>query len=242
MNKFQPHDTTLQKTGLDNFGKKGIAREYLRVLIYFIVLFASSGKIGWINMWIYIGISIASFAFYHVLMIRINPQLLNERGRFIREDTKAFDKAFYAMMIPLIFGLLIVSGLDGGRYGWSEIPFIFTLVAIAIYILATAFSLWAIAVNTHFEATVRIQKDRDHKVCTTGPYRYVRHPGYVGIVVTSLSAPLILDSWWGLIPGTAIVLAVIFRTALEDRTLQNELDGYKEYSLQTRYRLIPLVW
>lgn len=98
------------------------------------------------------------------------------------------------------------------------------------------------AVNPHFETTVRIQDDREHRVCTSCPYKIVRHPGYVGVILGTLGIPLILGSWWGLVPGTIMILLVVMRTALEDRTLQKELTGYKEYTKITRYRLFPFVW
>jgi protein-S-isoprenylcysteine O-methyltransferase Ste14 len=137
---------------------------------------------------------------------------------------------------------LIISGFDAVRYQWTTMPIEFTIAAVVMSLLAFFFALWAMAVNPYFESTVRIQHDRHHQVCNSGPYKIVRHPGYVGLILTRLAAPLILGSWWGLIPSGVIVLLIIFRTALEDRILQKELSGYKTYTTITRYRLIPFVW
>jgi protein-S-isoprenylcysteine O-methyltransferase Ste14 len=104
------------------------------------------------------------------------------------------------------------------------------------------FALWAMVVNTHFEATVRIQEEREHQVCSSGPYEIVRHPGYVSMILLAFANPLILGSRWAFAPAGLIVLLVLARTALEDRTLQDELLGYKEYAASTRYRLLPGVW
>ncbi len=97
-------------------------------------------------------------------------------------------------------------------------------------------------VNPFFEKTVRIQTERGHHVIDSGPYRYVRHPGYVGLFGWSLSAPLLLGSWWAFIPATLSVFALVIRTALEDQTLRDELAGYEEYVSRVHYRLIPGIW
>ena len=102
--------------------------------------------------------------------------------------------------------------------------------------------IWAMAVNAGFEMTVRIQEDRGHQVCTTGPYRVIRHPGYAAEIIAAPAYTFILGSWWALIPTAAFIALFIVRTILEDRTLQNELPGYKEYAQKTRYRLIPFIW
>jgi protein-S-isoprenylcysteine O-methyltransferase Ste14 len=98
------------------------------------------------------------------------------------------------------------------------------------------------AVNEHFETTVRIQHDRDHQVCNKGPYRFVRHPGYSGFLISSLAGPLVLGSWYALIPTAVVMILFVIRTALEDRTLRLELPGYEEYAQKTKYRLVPKVW
>lgn len=121
-------------------------------------------------------------------------------------------------------------------------PLWITILGLIMIISSFSFSLWAIAVNSYFECTVRIQKDRKQKVITNGPYRIVRHPGYAAGIVSVLAAPLILGSWWGLVPSTILAVVLVIRTALEDRTLQNELEWYKEYTKTTRYRLAPLIW
>jgi protein-S-isoprenylcysteine O-methyltransferase Ste14 len=96
--------------------------------------------------------------------------------------------------------------------------------------------------NKFFSTSVRIQMERDHTVASGGPYRYVRHPGYVGYIVSGFAAPLALGSLWALIPAAITLCLLVVRTALEDRTLQDELDGYREYAARVRYRLLPGVW
>ncbi|MEJ2247450.1 MAG: isoprenylcysteine carboxylmethyltransferase family protein, partial [Acidobacteriota bacterium] len=126
---------------------------------------------------------------------------------------------------------------DGANLGlWSAV------VGTALFVFSVAVLTSAMLVNKHFETTVRIQTDRNHKVITAGPYKYIRHPGYVGASLWVLSAPLIVGSVYGLIPAGMAVLLLIIRTVLEDRTLQRELTGYSEYARQVHYRLIPGLW
>jgi len=112
-----------------------------------------------------------------------------------------------------------------------------------ILLVLSAFLLnWAMAVNPFFEPTVRIQKERDHKVIASGPYNFVRHPGYLAGLSYIFSVPLIIGSIFSLIPAGIYMILVIARTSLKDRTLNRELTGYAEYSKKVRYRLFPWVW
>jgi len=226
---------------LNRDGVRGIIREFLRPFIQIAILLISAGKFGWINAWIYIGLFLMIQIVFTVLLMRVNPQLLNERGKFMRENTKTFDKIFYAVGIPVGLGMFVIAGLDA-RYAWSAMDVGLNVLGVVIFIPTIIFGLWAMAVNTYFSTTVRIQEERGHQVCTSGPYKIVRHPGYVSFILGALGIPLILGSWWTFVPAAVLICLIIFRTALEDRTLQKELSGYKEYTTMTRYRLVPLVW
>jgi protein-S-isoprenylcysteine O-methyltransferase Ste14 len=239
------HSTTQnsnnEKTGLNRDGVRGIIREFIRPVIQLAILLISAGRMNWINAWVYIGVFVVIQIVFMVVLYKINPQVLNERGKVFRKNTKTFDKIFYAIAIPFGLGMLIVAGLDA-RYGWSVMPFGGILLGFVIFIPAIIFGLWAMAVNSYFSVTVRIQEERKHQVCSSGPYRIVRHPGYVSFIFGVGGIPLILGSWWALLPGGIFLVSIVIRTALEDRTLQKELPGYKEYAQMTRYRLVPLVW
>lgn len=205
-------------------------------------LFISAGTIYWIHAWVYIGLQLFFFIVALVVLKKTNPQLIQVRRKFIQKDTKRFDTVFFACWIPLTYIALIIAGIDAVRHQWSTIPFELTVFAVFFSLLAFLFALWAVAVNPYFETTVRVQQNRNHQVCSSGPYKIVRHPGYAAWILARLAVPLILGSWWGFIPSTAIVLLLVIRTALEDRTLQKELAGYDKYTAMTRYRLIPFVW
>jgi protein-S-isoprenylcysteine O-methyltransferase Ste14 len=135
----------------------------------------------------------------------------------------------------------LVAGLDY-RFGWSTVPLWLQIISLIMIVPGMVLPYWAMLVNNYLVVTVRVQQERDHRVVTGGPYHYVRHPMYVGIILSFLFTPLALGSWWALIPGGIAVAAIIARTSMEDKTLREELPGYVAYSEETRYRLLPGVW
>ena len=145
-------------------------------------------------------------------------------------------------MIPLNLLQSIIAGLDAGRFGWTHMPLWMNLLGALCMTAAFVFILWAMYVNTHFESTVRIQEDRDHQVCSSGPYRIVRHPGYAGAILASFGIPLLLGSAFAFVPAALMTVLFIMRTHQEDRTLQKELTGYRWYAQTTRFRLLPCIW
>ncbi len=226
---------------LDRYGRKELIRTYIRILLGLAVLLLSAGSIGWVNAWIYAVVNALIVFGYGIVLGRLNPQMLNARGKR-QKGTKRFDKVILAIWIPTAFTGLIVAGFDAVRYGWSTMPFWLNALGLLFYIGGVLLSVRAMAVNEHFETTVRIQLDRDHQVCTKGPYRFIRHPGYSGFLVSYMAAPLVLGSWYALIPNAVVIGLFVVRTALEDRTLRLELPGYAEYAQKTKYRLVPKVW
>jgi protein-S-isoprenylcysteine O-methyltransferase Ste14 len=136
----------------------------------------------------------------------------------------------------------ILAGLDV-RYGWTaQMPLTIQVIALVVSALGYALGTWAMVTNAYFSMIVRIQEDRDHAVVSDGPYRYVRHPGYTGTTTFELATPIMLGSLWALLPGVLAAALTVVRTALEDRTLQEELDGYRDYAQRVRYRLLPSIW
>lgn len=207
------------------------------------------GRWDWWPGWAYAAVMIFSAIASRGLAARRNPGILAERANSLKaKGVKEWDKKlvpFAAMIGPLL--ILIVSSLDA-RFGWSLalgnagwmgwIQF----TALVVLVLASALGDWAFVENTFFSGTVRIQTERGHHVIDTGPYRYVRHPGYVSAIWTFLAISPLFGSLWGLIPALITCALFVLRTALEDKTLQEELPGYKEYTQKTKYRLLPGVW
>jgi len=205
------------------------------------VLFVPAGRLGWTAGWLYLGLVIANFTGNLVYLRRRNPQLIERRMRF-GEGTKTWDKVWSLAYAPVFLSIYVVAGLDAVRYGWSSMPAWSWLVGLALFLPGTALFSWAMGVNPFFEKTVRIQTEHGHHVIDTGPYRFVRHPGYAGFLGWILSAPLLLGSWWAFVPSWLSVAGLVARTALEDQTLRQELAGYAEYASRVRFRLIPGVW
>jgi protein-S-isoprenylcysteine O-methyltransferase Ste14 len=153
-----------------------------------------------------------------------------------------WDRIITKLGILPIFTLYIVAGLDI-RFGWSpKLPLWIHIIGLVIFIVGNAVVSWAMISNPYFSTAVRIQYDRGHSVSTGGPYKYIRHPGYLGMIIYYLSTPAILGSIWALTMAGLTVAFYIIRTRFEDNTLKNKLEGYKEYAGKVRYRLIPGIW
>ena len=214
----------------------------VQALLLAAILFLSSGRLDWVWAWVYLASFVAGVGIFGILLYRKNPELIAERAE-IREGTKRWDRVltFFYGILASVF-LQLVAGLDK-RFGWSPaLPVAAHLAGLALSLIGHALASWAMLENAYFAGTVRIQAGRGHTVCTSGPYRIVRHPGYTGWMVGLLTVPLLLGSLWSLIPGGLAVLLLVVRTVLEDRVLQEELDGYQEYAAQVRYRLVPGIW
>jgi len=198
----------------------------------------SAGRLDWVWPWAYLGVGIVILAINALIL---SPELMAERGQ-PRENVKDWDKVLASLITFPILALLIVAGLDE-RFGWSpQLAVAIHLIGLAFIALGQGLFSWAMASNTFFSTAVRIQIDRDHTVSSGGPYRYVRHPGYVGMIVSLLATALAFGSLWALIPAGLAAVLLVVRAALEDKTLLEELDGYTEYAERVRYRLLPGIW
>ena len=206
------------------------------------LLFISAGRIDWLRAWIYLALSTTTLAVSGVIAACINPGVIAARAKKKREGVKRFDRIFSAMYSTLLLATPVIAGLDAVRFGWSSMPFATVYVGVALYLVGSVPITAALATNPFAERQVRIQSDRDHRVISTGPYRYVRHPLYTGAVVLMFAIPLILGSVWALVIAVLSAAAFVWRTAMEDSTLRAELAGYEEYCSRTRYRLIPGLW
>jgi len=207
------------------------------------VFFASAGRRDLPRAWLFFGAAFVYFVASTLALYRYNPELLIVRLTLRREGSKTWDEIL--MRAANLTGMLLipaVAGLDLGRYGWSSLGLIYVVPGFALFILGAVLITWAMIVNRYFESTVRIQEDRDHEVVSTGPYRFVRHPGYLSGILWMSSIPLIIGSLYAFIPVMIYSAMMILRTHLEDRTLRDELPGYAEYAERVRFRLIPWVW
>ncbi len=205
-------------------------------------LFVSAGTVRWPRAWLCLGLQVVLFIVTWLVVSRANPGVIEARGKRKQEGTKGFDIIFSRVYTALSLIAAAVAGLDAVRFRWSATSSEAAAAAGIVYVLGSALVMWTMAVNPFLETAVRIQKDRGHHVVSRGPYRFVRHPMYVGMLVSTLAAPAILGSLWAYVPAAFIVAAFVWRTMLEDRTLRAELEGYEEYAARTRYRLVPGLW
>jgi protein-S-isoprenylcysteine O-methyltransferase Ste14 len=183
----------------------------------------------------------ALFVIAHFVYVgRVNPEILVHRTG-LKRGTETWDWVWFSVFGPAVLGILVVAGADL-RSGSGLLPLWVRPVGLALFLLGGGLFLRAMAENPFFEKTVRIQSERDHYVIDTGPYRVVRHPGYVGLVPWVLSIPLLLVSARAFLPAGLAVISLLVRTALEDRTLHKKLPGYAEYAARVRSRLVPGVW
>jgi protein-S-isoprenylcysteine O-methyltransferase Ste14 len=213
------------------------------VLVPFLPLLISWNWHWW-EAWVYALVGVLGFVLSRFLAARRYPDILAERAKFMQHaDIKPWDKTL-AALVGLGGALIpITVGLDA-RFDWSARDFALweELVALALVLAGFALGSWALIENRFFSGVVRIQTDRGQIVVDTGPYRYLRHPGYAGALLTYWFVPFLLDSLLTFIPVLLLSFVLFVRTDLEDRTLRRELPGYKTYAQKTRYRLLPGVW
>jgi protein-S-isoprenylcysteine O-methyltransferase Ste14 len=210
------------------------------LLVYALFLFVPAGRLDWPWAWVLLGTYLVMIGVNAVVLFHLNPELIARRAESAGQ--KGWDRLVSGLWAVTGLAGLIVAGLDF-RFGWTgPLPFGVHLAGALGYTLGFALFSWAMASNAYFSTIVRVQADQGHTVCTTGPYHFVRHPGYVGAILQSLVAPLLLGSLWAFVPGALAAALLVVRTVLEDRTLHAELTGYEAYARSVRFRLIPGIW
>ncbi len=206
------------------------------------LLFGAAGTIAWPEGWLYVLIQFGSSTFMVVWLKRNNPELLKVRADILKRVTKPWDKAILIIVFATCVPLFGLPGLDAVRYQWSHVLLPLKLIGFIGLILSSGLIFWVVKTNPYSSAAVEIQEDRAHRVITTGPYEYVRHPMYVGAILSFFSIPLALGSLLTFIPGIILTALILARTYLEDETLHKELDGYTAYAETVKYRLVPGIW
>jgi protein-S-isoprenylcysteine O-methyltransferase Ste14 len=219
-----------------------LVRETLGNLMLIAILFGIVCRWDWWMGWALSAIYVLWSVSTAILILPRNPAMLAERAR-IHPDRRRWDTVLLGLMGLLVLAEYVIASLDV-RFGWSQqFPPALQGIGLAAAIVGYDFLLvWAMVSNAFFVATVRIQSDRQHAVVSSGPYRNIRHPGYVGTLLLHVGVPFMLNSSWALIPAGMLVLVLVARTALEDKTLRAELPGYAEYAERVRFRLLPGVW
>jgi len=214
---------------------------FLYCAVLLAILIGVSGEIRWTAAWLLSAAYFADTAFYLIWGTARAPELLQERAR-PKKNAKRWDLILMrGVYLPLFVSLLVVSALDR-RFGWSWVSPALRVAAGGAALASCVWITWVLYTNRFASGVVRIQADRGQTVVSTGPYRVVRHPMYLGNVFLFAGMPLILGSWFGLLLSASISAVFVLRITLEDKTLHDELEGYREYAQRVRYRLIPGIW
>jgi protein-S-isoprenylcysteine O-methyltransferase Ste14 len=217
-----------------------VLRALLAPVLMVGLLFLVAGTWNYWQAWVYLIINMILLVLMSTVLSP-NAELVEERLN-PKQGMKGWDKFYFAVTTPLYVVALLLAGLDQ-RFGWTtNMPLTIYWTSVILYILGQAIFQWARYTNQYFSSVVRIQTDRGHTVCKDGPYNYVRHPGYVGGFLFTITVGLVLGSWYASIPQIIAALMLVWRTGREDRTLQAELPGYAEFAKETRYRLVPGLW
>ena len=202
-----------------------LARSSFQFVVSFLIwggmLFGSAGNLHWQQGWLHMGLWGATLVINLIVLLKANPAIIQQRTKR-QKVTEGFDKVLLALMLPATLALPVVTGLDAVRLQWMPLPTWTVLVGVVLHVAGDILGLWAMAVNPYLEKTVRIQEERGHQAITTGPYRYVRHPMYAGIIPMFAAVPLILGSCWTFLPVGVMAILLIIRTIYEERTLRNE--------------------
>ena len=228
-------------TKLEKSGSGYLVKVAFQVIIGAILFFVSFGTLKNHQGWIYFAVYTISTILGILYLSKYNPEVLNERAKE-RNNTEQWDKILLKLYISLAFFIIyIVAGFDI-RFGWSSIPIFCMYPALAIIILSSFLAVWAMKENANFEATSRIQNDRIQNICDSGPYKAIRHPGYLAIILWAMAIPFVFGSVYMMIPSFLISIIIVIRTYLEDKMLKEKLVGYVEYCKKTKYRLLPYIW
>lgn len=201
------------------------------------VLFVSAGRLNLPFFWIMLA---AMTTVMQAGFSGVDPDLMKERWR---PGPGGVDRNLRWLATPPLIAQLVVAGLDVGRYQWSApMPWYVQGAAVVLCCAGTLLSGWAMRVNRFFSPVVRIQEERGHRLVTEGPYRFVRHPGYLGSLVGWPCFCIALGSWWSMLALSPALLMIVRRAVIEDRYLHEHLPGYADYARQVRWRLAPGIW
>lgn len=224
---------------------KKVSKPFLLALVVLVTallglgLFLPAGTFLWLEAWIYLCIFITFFTVYIFYFNKHDPEMLQKRAK--PKFEKTWDKIVVLLMFFGFFPTFILPGFER-RFIWSNVPLIVEIIGFIGMSLGLIIIFLVMKENTFLSKTIEIQKDRGHKVITTGPYRIVRHPMYLGFILFILFYCLAVGSLYSLIPAGLGTIGILIRTILEDRLLHKELEGYNEYAQKVKKKLIPLIW
>jgi len=226
--------------------KISTTRIIIRLILGFIVtlaiLLGSAGVFNWVEAWVYVILQYTFSIYLTVWLKKNNPELLKERMIFLKSSAKGWDKVIVILASIGFVPLLVMPGLDAVRFEWSYLSPTFRIAGFGGIFIGFIITAKVMKENAYLYRIVEVQKEQEHKVSTTGPYHYIRHPMYAGVILWVLGIPLAFGSLWTFVPAIFISLMLVIRIGLEEKSREDELDGYLDYQQKVKYRLIPGVW
>jgi protein-S-isoprenylcysteine O-methyltransferase Ste14 len=217
--------------------KKMIIRFSFVPLFIAVFTLLPAGTLNYWQVYTYFGIILIPMVFVLRYFLKNDPRFLERRAR-VTEKVKE-QKYLQWINLPVFISAFIVPGLDR-RFGWSDVP-VEVIIFTEIVILGGYLIIFNVFRQNSYASRI-IETDKEQKVISTGLYSVVRHPMYIGVLIMYLPTPLALGSYWGLVPMAFLPVALVFRILNEEKVLSENLEGYKEYCLKTRYRLLPYIW
>jgi len=205
-------------------------------------LFLPAGTFAWPAAWIFLVMFLGLFVGVHGWLLKHNPALLEERLHLSRTDQKSWDKVLFPLVLVSIFAWVAFMSFDAARFHWSSMPVWMQGVGVIVLLISFYLLFLTFRENPYLSTVVRMQDERGQKVVSSGPYRYVRHPMYLAVLLFMAGAALLLGSFYGLLAMLAPMLVFVRRAVLEEQMLHKELPGYTEYTQRVKYRLIPFIW
>ena len=217
--------------------KKMILRFSFVPLFIGVLTLLPAGTFNYWQVYLYFSVIVIPMIFVLFYFLKRDPKFLERRTKGTEKVKE--QKLIQLINLPVFLAAFIVPGLDR-RFGWSDVP-VEIIIITNIVILGGYLIIFNVFKQNSYASRI-VETDKEQKVITTGLYGLVRHPMYIGVLIMYLPTPLALGSYWGLIPMALLPVALVFRILNEEKVLRENLEGYKEYCLKTRYRLIPYIW
>jgi protein-S-isoprenylcysteine O-methyltransferase Ste14 len=230
------------KSQITPAGKKDLVKKMI-LRFSFVPLFIGvftllpAGTFQYWQVYLYFSIIVIPMIFVLFYFLKRDPKFLERRTKGTEKVKE--QKLIQLINLPVFMAAFIVPGLDR-RFGWSDVP-VEIIIITNIVILGGYLIIFNVFKQNSYASRI-VETDKEQKVITTGLYGIVRHPMYIGVLIMYLPTPLALGSYWGLIPMALLPVALVLRILNEEKVLRENLEGYKEYCLKTRYRLIPYIW